>query len=174
MFEIGEPLGTLISNQVENIPTFNKKDLSYNDFFQNYMLHNEICIIQRVTDEWGSYKFWMNGSDINFDYLRKQYGPLNVTVYNCLEKEFNTQRFYDSTFDKYLDYFQALDKNTEGCNRVDYLKNWHLKLKTDDNFYEVPIYFASDWLNEYCVNCLKDDYRFVYMGPKDTWYVLFQ
>lgn len=40
----------------------------------------------------------------------------------------------------------------------------------DDEAYKTPEYFTSDWLNEFCEN-QDDDYRFVYMGPKGTWYV---
>lgn len=174
LFELTDKYYTLNSNNTENITILNQNDLTYDQFFQNFMLLNKPCIIKNVTSEWNSSKFWINENDINFNYLREQYGHMDVTVYNCLEKEFNSQKCYDTSFDKYLDYFQAVDKNAESCDRLDYLKNWHLKLNTDDNFYEVPIYFASDWLNEYCVSCLKDDYRFVYMGPKNTWYVAFQ
>lgn len=35
--------------------------------------------------------------------------------------------------------------------------------------FTLPVYFSSDWLNEYW-DCLDvDDYRFVYMGPAGTW-----
>jgi len=43
----------------------------------------------------------------------------------------------------------------------------------DYNAYDVPIYFKSDWLNEYWDECtssdVSDDYRFVYFGPKGSW-----
>lgn len=35
--------------------------------------------------------------------------------------------------------------------------------------YTTPIYFSSDWLNEYWDTLDVDDYRFVYMGPKGSW-----
>lgn len=35
--------------------------------------------------------------------------------------------------------------------------------------YETPSYFAVDWLNEYWITKEKDDYRFVYIGPKGSW-----
>ena len=38
--------------------------------------------------------------------------------------------------------------------------------------YSTPVYFQSDWLNEYWdsqENQDDDDYRFVYMGPKGSW-----
>jgi hypothetical protein len=51
-----------------------------------------------------------------------------------------------------------------------YLKDWHLR-KEEPNyeFYEVPKYFASDWLNEYLTDKNLDDYMFVYLGRKGTW-----
>lgn len=37
--------------------------------------------------------------------------------------------------------------------------------------YTTPVYFQSDWLNQYWDSHEKqdDDYRFVYMGPKGSW-----
>ena len=42
----------------------------------------------------------------------------------------------------------------------------------DDVFYITLDYFQSDWLNETWLarSDVQDDYRFVYMGPKGTWY----
>ncbi|TTB70975.1 JmjC domain-containing protein 4 [Bagarius yarrelli] len=39
----------------------------------------------------------------------------------------------------------------------------------DHRSYTTPIYFSSDWLNEYWDTLDVDDYRFVYMGPKGSW-----
>jgi len=51
-----------------------------------------------------------------------------------------------------------------------YLKDWHLAAQMPGyNFYKVPKYFASDWLNEQLIDQKTDDYRFVYMGPKNSW-----
>jgi len=35
--------------------------------------------------------------------------------------------------------------------------------------YTTPVYFTSDWLNEFWDTLPEDDYRFVYMGPKGSW-----
>ena len=37
--------------------------------------------------------------------------------------------------------------------------------------YQTPVYFRSDWLNEYweSFDPITDDYRFVYIGPKGSW-----
>ncbi|XP_027404228.1 jmjC domain-containing protein 4 isoform X3 [Bos indicus x Bos taurus] len=38
-----------------------------------------------------------------------------------------------------------------------------------EGVFTLPIYFSSDWLNEYWDALDVDDYRFVYMGPTGTW-----
>lgn len=40
----------------------------------------------------------------------------------------------------------------------------------EHNIYTTPVFFSSDWLNEYWDTLEVDDYRFVYMGPKGSWY----
>lgn len=39
----------------------------------------------------------------------------------------------------------------------------------EHNVYSTPVFFTSDWLNEYWDTLEVDDYRFVYMGPKGSW-----
>jgi len=39
----------------------------------------------------------------------------------------------------------------------------------DYHAYTTPVYFTSDWLNEFWDTLPEDDYRFVYMGPKGSW-----
>lgn len=38
-----------------------------------------------------------------------------------------------------------------------------------EDVFTLPVYFSSDWLNEYWDALDVDDYRFVYMGPAGTW-----
>lgn len=76
----------------------------------------------------------------------------------------------------YIDYWinSSRSKDKEYKNKkLLYLKDWHcVKEHKNLTIYQTPKYFASDWLNEYYLgnkNDLKDDYMFVYMGPKGTW-----
>ncbi|XP_055723689.1 LOW QUALITY PROTEIN: 2-oxoglutarate and iron-dependent oxygenase JMJD4 [Salvelinus fontinalis] len=43
------------------------------------------------------------------------------------------------------------------------------KMDFPEHVYTTPVFFSSDWLNEYWDTLEVDDYRFVYMGPKDSW-----
>ena len=45
----------------------------------------------------------------------------------------------------------------------------------DEKWYETPIFFQSDWLNEFLseegweAGKKNDDYKFLYIGPKGSW-----
>lgn len=59
-------------------------------------------------------------------------------------------------------------------HRVDYCYNICAFLRdslVDDleDIFTLPVYFSSDWLNEFWDVLNVDDYRFVYAGPKGTW-----
>ena len=75
----------------------------------------------------------------------------------------------------YIDYWVDY-RNCNYSNKMPllYLKDWHcVKNFSNMPIYDVPKYFSSDWLNEYFTAHpdLNDDYMFVYMGPKGTWFV---
>ncbi|XP_044268004.1 2-oxoglutarate and iron-dependent oxygenase JMJD4 [Tribolium madens] len=141
------------------------KDVRYKEFFNNFMKPNTPCVIKNITEEWEAHSKWLNGQKTpNLDYLKDKYGNCEVTVYNCNEKYFNSQKTETCKLDTFLNNWNFLKYKSK------YLKDWHLKNTfKDDNFYTVPIYFASDWLNEYLTENSEDDYRFVYIGQAGTW-----
>uniref|UniRef100_A0A8C0JYH0 Jumonji domain-containing protein 4 n=1 Tax=Canis lupus dingo TaxID=286419 RepID=A0A8C0JYH0_CANLU len=48
--------------------------------------------------------------------------------------------------------------------------DWHLcRDSLAEDVFTLPMYFSSDWLNEYWDILDVDDYRFIYMGPAGTW-----
>jgi len=53
------------------------------------------------------------------------------------------------------------------------LKDWHFYRDTKAYYegYTTPEYFSSDWLNEWWQSRtdVSNDYRFVYIGPKNSW-----
>lgn len=145
--------------------------ISYNSFFQNYLIKNQACIIKNVADNWSSSKCWVENGSPNLTYLNLKYGKCDVVVYNCHEKYYNSQKTKECTFEDYLKYWREFEeKSYVNKKELLYLKDWHLRNKfASDLFYQVPEYFQSDWLNEYLCDISEDDYRFVYMGPKGTW-----
>lgn len=146
--------------------------LLYSNIFKNYILKNRPCKIESVGSLWNCSKYWVSNGKPDFEYLSSNYGSCKTAVYNCREKFFNSQSCENSLFSDYVKYWQDyIASNYNEQKPLLYLKDWHLKNQfPEDNFYEVPLYFASDWLNEYLCENGKDDYRFVYMGPKGTWY----
>ncbi|XP_060652223.1 2-oxoglutarate and iron-dependent oxygenase JMJD4 homolog [Drosophila nasuta] len=112
---------------------------------------------------------------INFDYLRSRIGNFAVPVADCNATYFDSHAKLELKFHDYLERWQrnATDQRETNCNVAKdnlYLKDWHLAAQMPTyEFYQVPKYFASDWLNEQLIAEQRDDYRFVYMGPKGSW-----
>lgn len=145
--------------------------LTYNEFFKNYILTNVPCKIENICESWKCSKYWVEQNKPNFYYLASKYGQCKTVIYDCKKKHFNSQKCENKIFCEFLKYWQDyINSNYNQDFPLFYLKDWHLKNQFPyDNFYEVPLYFYSDWLNEYLCSNNEDDYRFVYMGPKGTW-----
>lgn len=167
---IKEKKASISFSDLKEIPSI-EASLSYNSFFNNYILKNLPCKVVNIGTSWNCSQDWVDGSQPAFHYLASKYGQCETIVYDCREKYFNSQKCDSMLFLEFLKYWtDFLKSNYEEQMPLLYLKDWHLKNQfPDDNFYEVPFYFASDWLNEYLSSNDKDDYRFVYMGPKGTW-----
>ncbi|XP_055916738.1 2-oxoglutarate and iron-dependent oxygenase JMJD4 homolog [Eupeodes corollae] len=157
------------------IPRIKQTDLTYNDFYWNYMNANWPVILTSVSNEWECRRQWTiqtttsnnDTTEINFKYLKQKIGNCLVPVANCSKEYYNSHEKCEMKFFDYLDQWQM---SVFDNNHNLYLKDWHLKeLMPDYDFYRVPKYFASDWLNEYLIDRKLDDYRFVYMGPRDSW-----
>lgn len=150
------------------IPIITNNQVSYHKFFEENILSNQACVIKNVAQNWVSFLHWTEDGKPNLEYLLKKYGNCTVTKYDCNKQYYNSQEAKDCFFKEYINYWNQYILHGE--QRLFYLKDWHLKKQfPEDNFYEVPLYFKSDWLNEYLCHNDKDDYRFVYMGPKGTW-----
>lgn len=154
-------------------------ELSYNEFFEKYMLKNVPVVITSVADQWECMNWVGNKNDnyafpINFDYLLRSIDPeLRTPTANCSKIYHNSHEKSELKFCDFLSYWkrscQQRNENDEPAELL-YLKDWHLRRQQPEyKFYQTPMYFTSDWLNEYCDAENGDDYRFVYMGPKGTW-----
>ena len=106
-------------------------------------------------------------------------GHALVPVSDCNTKYFNSNPKQEMLFNQYIDYWKSvidIDYNySEHRMKILYLKDWHfIQQFPDYKAYKTPVYFESDWINEYFIgnNHLRDDYRFVYLGPKQSWYYI--
>lgn len=144
---------------------------SYEYFFNNFMLPNKPCIITNVSKNWLASKDWVTEDNKpNILYLLEKYKDHEACVSNCGERYFNAQKTQTLTFANYIDYWKKYVNSDYSKDYSSlYLKDWHLRRISGDEFYTIPLFFASDWLNEYFSEKTNDDYMFVYMGPKGTW-----
>lgn len=163
--------GERVARKIEFIQNVHAGDLSYEEFFRKFMVENVPVVITGIADKWDCTK-WTTGDSVNFEYLQQQIDcTLHVPVANCNKSYYNAHEKSDFTFDEFLNYWNdRINGANDQEDRILYLKDWHLRREQPQyKFYETPSYFASDWLNEYCIETNGDDYRFVYMGPKGTW-----
>ncbi|XP_018326835.2 jmjC domain-containing protein 4, partial [Agrilus planipennis] len=165
------PIRDESGNKVSKRAPIVSHDITYDDFFVKFILQNQACLIKNITSNWNCTKQWFTNGKVNTTYLSKQFGHSNILLYDCHEKYFNSQKTKNDKFDNFLEYWQKyINGNYNNQMPLYYLKDWHLKnLFPNNNFYDVPYYFASDWLNEYLIETSDDDYRFVYMGPRGSW-----
>ena len=160
---------------VDKIEEKHVENLSYNEFFDRFMVKNIPVLITGIADQWECMNWTTKSTNnrVNFEYLAKKIDNTQIVpIANCNKVYFNSHEKCEMPFKEFLDYWQKRQDAPEENAAKDlfYLKDWHLRRNQPDYpFYTTPIYFASDWLNEYCEEKNCDDYRFVYMGPKGTW-----
>lgn len=158
--------------------------IEYNDFFRQFLEKNTPCLIRNksLMENWQSCADWIDSYEqtINLDYFKRiiDIHQHHVPVSNCGKKYFNSQEKSDMSFNSFSKHWSEMGKNSD-CDLY-YLKDWHF-VKEVPNYkaYETPFYFFSDWLNEYLEDSGQEinpsegfqssDYKFVYIGPKDSW-----
>nr|XP_045727385.1 2-oxoglutarate and iron-dependent oxygenase JMJD4 isoform X2 [Mirounga angustirostris] len=145
---------------------------SYADFFKGYLLPNVPCVFSSAfTEGWGSRRRWVTpDGKPAFEHLLRSYGDVVVPVADCGARESNSNRKERMRLRDYIsyweDYIRGGYSSPRGCL---YLKDWHLcRDASAEDVFTLPVYFSSDWLNEYWDALDVDDYRFIYMGPAGT------
>ncbi|NWH41928.1 JMJD4 protein, partial [Chloropsis hardwickii] len=118
---------------------------TYSDFFRDYLIPNHPCIFSaKFTEDWGSRKNWVTwDGKPNFEHLLQKFGKIHL----ALPTGFGGSHFPELLFQVFL-FSRAFP---------------------EQDVYTTPVYFSSDWLNEYWDAMAVDDFRFVYMGPKGSW-----
>ncbi|CAH8465322.1 unnamed protein product [Heterobilharzia americana] len=152
--------------------TYVSKNTKYEDFYLNYLMRNQPCIFDSwLTHDWLACSTWCSPIGfINTEKLFENISDSKLCVSNCSVFEFDTHPVFEITVDEFLSYW---NNRIEGKDdRILYLKDWHyFKYNSENNWFNLPEYFSSDWLNEFWEfrNDLSDDFKFVYLGSEGTW-----
>ncbi|CAG4998258.1 unnamed protein product [Parnassius apollo] len=87
-----------ISSTIKHIPnhdysnyeivTVDSFNVTYEDFFEKFMLKNLPCIIQNVSVNWNCSKNWVENENINVDYIISEYDWLNEFAEDNNEDDF--------------------------------------------------------------------------------------
>uniref|UniRef100_A0A3B3BNT0 2-oxoglutarate and iron-dependent oxygenase JMJD4 n=1 Tax=Oryzias melastigma TaxID=30732 RepID=A0A3B3BNT0_ORYME len=149
------------------------KDITYSKFFKKYLLPNRPCMFsKKFTENWKCRQQWVTEEGKpSFQKLLQDFDETPVPVANCNSKEYNANPKQVMQFKEFIHYWKEYVQNghssRKGCL---YLKDWHMARDfPEHDVYSTPVFFSSDWLNEYWDTLEVDDYRFVYMGPKGSW-----
>ncbi|KAM3177503.1 hypothetical protein ACTXT7_004430 [Hymenolepis weldensis] len=145
-------------NVVESVPYLDK----------GFLHPNLPCsFTEDHTKAWPARSRWDENGLINIDTVLKPFAGQELCVANCQEFEFGTHPMITMSAEDYRSYWKEVNEG-----KILYLKDWHYFRNLNFNdFYNLPVYFSSDWLNEFSdfrTDC-DDDFRFVYIGPKGTW-----
>ncbi|KAL5966661.1 2-oxoglutarate and iron-dependent oxygenase JMJD4, partial [Taenia solium] len=148
-------------------------DVSYKycDFYNNFLRPNLPCrFTESHTFTWPARVKWSENGSISIDEVLKPFSGNELCVANCRDFEFGAHPTLTMTTEEYLAYWKTF--NCNGTKQLLYLKDWHYFKAIDfHSYYSQPVYFSSDWLNEFYdfrTDC-DDDFRFVYIGPRGTW-----
>ena len=140
---------------------------SYTQFFLQHLIPNEPALLNVDINNWACKRQWSDDNNQNSFNIHKfcdLYKNLTAPVYDCSKTYHNSNPCQDVQIKDFKSIW------LEDVNGSRYLKDWHLykeykkQDKLDkDMFYQVPVYFQSDWLNEYYDSkSVDDDYRVVY------------
>uniref|UniRef100_A0A4W3HTH0 Jumonji domain-containing protein 4 n=1 Tax=Callorhinchus milii TaxID=7868 RepID=A0A4W3HTH0_CALMI len=147
-------------------------ELSYSRFFREFLVPNRPCVLSgSVTAAQPAPEVWRPSSNGDgFPKIHHRFSDAVVPVANCDVQEYNANPKESLTLSEYLSYWRERrahgHTSPRGCL---YLKDWHMHRDFPDHgVYSTPLFFRSDWLNEYWDSIRLDDYRFVYMGPKGS------
>ncbi|XP_022701568.1 jmjC domain-containing protein 4-like [Varroa jacobsoni] len=165
---------------VRAVLVYKAEELS-NAHFCQLMKLNQACLISNLTDRWKSQEWLVpDTGEVNVPVLEELFGDCIVPVADCQRSEYGSQLKRDMTMKEYMQYWRSyqrprITEDAWGSIERDnclYLKDWHMQRDVPHYLaYEIPEYFASDWLNEYWREKREghDDYRFVYIGPQGSW-----
>lgn len=142
-----------------------EENFSYDQFFFEFMAKNLPVIVKNMKIKTEISEKWYD-DDGNFQ-IEKLNLPRDkkIPIANCSKQYFDSHQKSTMSFGDFVSHWNQREESSD----LLYLKDFHLKQETNMDFYNVPPYFASDFLNEFLIDKDQDDYRFIYCGPKGSW-----
>ncbi|KAE9604338.1 putative transcription factor & chromatin remodeling &Metalloenzymes JmjC family [Lupinus albus] len=187
-------MGINIKGEIERV---NGNELSYSEFAKRYMDKNYPVLVTGLMDllHWRACSDWVTPlGQPNFHFFSSHFGVSEVQVADCDTREFTDQKREEMSVSDFIEHCLRVEGSAVQCNNenhtsndhsVPYLKDWHfVKEYPEYAAYITPMFFCDDWLNLYLDNfrmhidsdtCQQNeeicssDYRFVYMGVKESW-----
>jgi hypothetical protein len=124
MLEIKDPDGIEYEKhekQLQEFPVKSALNLSYEEFFKNFMLANQPCLIKDLIQDWPAMKDFVNADDQepNIDFFEKllndsgrQAEEMLVPVADCQAKYFNSQEKCQMQLGQYLSWWRNRDQRS--------------------------------------------------------------
>ncbi|XP_046543011.1 2-oxoglutarate and iron-dependent oxygenase JMJD4-like [Haliotis rubra] len=144
---------------------------SYEEFFLQYLLPNRPCVMSaKCTEGWRSRREWVQQGRPHLDFFISHFGSATVPVADCSQEKFSSHPKEEMSLKDYFKYWK--EQTASPGAKCLYLKDWHFNREFPEyKAYTTPVYFRSDWLNEFWDTRTdeRDDYQFVYIGPKGSW-----
>ncbi|CAN1334975.1 Arginine-specific demethylase JMJ20 [Linum perenne] len=117
-------MGLEIRGEIDKV---NGKELSYNDFADNYLAKNRPVVLTGLMDDWRACKDWVNpDGQPNLEFFSTHFPKSRVQVADCGTREFTDQKRVDMTVAEFIASWVNKDRAIQGSDdSVLYLKDWH-------------------------------------------------
>ncbi|CAN0890363.1 Arginine-specific demethylase JMJ20 [Linum grandiflorum] len=141
-------MGLDIQGEIDKV---NGKDLSYNEFADNYLAKNRPVLLTGLMEDWRACRDWVTADGLpNLEFFSTHFAKSRVQVADCGTREFSDQKRVEMTVAEFIDHWINKDGLTEGSGEsVLYLKDWHF-VKED------TISINHNWFNGHNLSWVFD------------------
>eukprot|EP00924_Labyrinthula_sp_SR-Ha-C_P000509 snap_masked-scaffold_27-processed-gene-1.21-mRNA-1 protein AED:0.34 eAED:0.34 QI:0/-1/0/1/-1/1/1/0/316 len=141
------------------------QEITVDDFEKNYLRKEKGLILINALCNWGIYKKFYNIDEKEREKLLVELlGDAQVPV--VYDKDAKSEGLYGNNVKENMKITEFF--NVWKDRPFAYLKDFHFVPVLGESAYDIPLMFKNDWLNEYCVEEQKSDYKFMYLGASGT------
>jgi hypothetical protein len=175
-------LHDVLQRRATAVPTISGPGCSFDRAWEAFLLPSRPVIITSVTSGWLCERWHDNDGSLNAGAVQEQFAASTCVPVVPLSAATN----YGTEGRELALLPRAIH---EALHEGAYIKDWHMLKSTSSDWaltsaplYQVPLYFADDWLNAYCDSgmpgvimgndMVHSDYRFCYLGGPGTFTAL--